>query len=114
MKYSEDILTKLKDFMDEMDSTPSSFWKHCSVHHIADLLGVHRDTIYDWEENHPEFSDTIKKWRERRNALFLELKQKNAAWIFLAKNWLGMRDKQEVEHSGELKPLKVIVSDGDK
>lgn len=103
MKYQGDETIKLvEDFTSEMTAEPSNFWKHCSIHHIACLLGTHRDTIYDWEKKHDGFSDTIKSWRERRNALFLELKAKHAAWIFLAKNWLGMTDKQNVEQSGEV------------
>ena len=46
---------------------------------------------------------------ERRNALFLELKQKQAAWIFLAKNWLEMSDKQELEHKGGVKTDNTLV-----
>jgi hypothetical protein len=36
--------------------------------------------------------------------------------IFLAKNWLGMTDSQELAHSGDEKPiiLKVVIDDGEK
>jgi len=100
-KFNEEVIKKLEKFIAEMDV--SNFWKHCSVHHIACLLGVHRDTIYEWRKQYWEFSVTLKKWEEKRNALFLELKRKDGAWIFLAKNWLGMSDKQEMEHSGDLR-----------
>lgn len=112
MKYSESLIVELDEFIDEMTAEPSNFWKHCSVWHVALLLGVHRDTIYDWREKYPRFSDTIKRWEIKRNALFLELKKKDSAWIFIAKNWLAMTDKQEIEHSGDqFKPIQVIVSD---
>jgi len=110
MKYNPDFIKKIEKFTKELTSDSSNFWKHCSIHHIACLLGVHRDTIYEWQKKFPEFSDTIKKWEEKRNACFLELRQKNASWIFLAKNWLGMSDKQEVQQTTEFKPLKVIIS----
>ena len=110
MKYSEETIPKLEKFIGEM-SAGADFWKYCSVHHIAVLLDVSRETIYAWQKKYPEFSYTIKRWEEKRNALFLELRQKQGAWIFLAKNWLGMTDKQEIEHTGEFQPLKVIVSD---
>lgn len=114
MKYSEEMIQKVGAFTREMTAEPTNFWKHSSIHHIAVLLDVSRETIYAWQKKHPEFSDTIKKWEETRNALFLELRVKQGAWIFLAKNWLGMTDKQEVEHSGEFTPLTVIVSDNGK
>jgi len=39
------------------------------------------------------------------------VKKHNASvQIFLAKNWLGMSDKQEVQQTTEFKPLKVIIS----
>lgn len=73
-------------------------------------LGFHRDTIYEWEKVHPEFSDTIKVARSKRQ-LFLERRLLAAeigpivtSSIFALKNaspedW---RDKQEVETSGNL------------
>jgi hypothetical protein len=110
MKYSDETISKLEVFTREMSADPDNFWKHSSVHHIAVLLNVHRATIYKWQKEYPEFSDTIKRWEEKRNALFLELRRKDGAWIFLAKNWLGMIDEQKIEHSGEFQPVKVIIS----
>jgi len=52
--------------------------------------------------------------------MFLELRQKSSAWIFLAKNWLEMTDEQSIKHSGELKTdnkltIEVVsVSDNDE
>lgn len=103
MKYeAEKTVKKVEVFISEMTAIPDIFWKHCSIHHIAVLLDVHRDTVYDWKEKFPEFSDIIKKWQSTRDALFLQLKNKNSAWIFLAKNWLGMTDKQDVSQSGDI------------
>jgi len=109
MKFQNSFFKKIEAFMAEMDE--SNFWKHCSIHHIACLLGVHRTTVWRWVKDGEEAGDTnknkfatlIKKWEEKRNALFLELKRKDSAWIFLAKNWLEMSDRQEVKHSGEVK-----------
>jgi len=115
MKYKgQETISTLEVFIDEMDAVPVNFWQHCSVHHIAVLLDIRRETIYDWRNKFPEFSNTIKKWEEKRDALFLELKNKNGAWIFLAKNWLGMTDKQEVDSnvSGGLKlEIEKIITD---
>lgn len=98
MKYSASAITKLDKFTIELDeSADSDFWKHCSVHHVARLLGVCKDTVYEWAKTHEDFSDSLKKWQTIRDAKFLELRNKNGAWIFLAKNWLEMRDDQHVK-----------------
>ena len=89
------------------------FFSFCGVEQIAEALGVHRDTIYEWRNKHDEFSDAIKKWETKRNALFYKLaispQVKDAKWIFLAKNWLGMTDKQELEHKGGVKTDNKLV-----
>ena len=113
MKYNSSHIQTLATFINDMNT--SNFWKHSSVHHIACLLGVCRDTIYEWQKQYPEFSDTIKRWEEKRNATFLELRDKNSAWIFLAKNWLGMIDEQKIKQKHEFEPLTVIINkDGDE
>jgi len=69
---------------------------------------IHRQRVYEWEERHPEFADTVKLARVKRQA-FLERRLLKAvdgpvvtSSIFALKNagpddW---RDKREVEHSG--------------
>lgn len=76
---------------------------------MADL-GFHRDTAYEWQSKHKEFSDAIKLGQAKRQS-FLEKRLLGAdvgavvtSSIFALKNtgtgdW---RDKQEVEHSGEM------------
>ena len=98
MKYSESVITKLEKFTIELDGcADTDFWKHCSVQHIAKHLGICKDTVYTWNKDHGEFSDAFKKWQTVRDAKFLELRNKNSAWIFLAKNWLEMRDDQHLK-----------------
>jgi len=106
MKYKgEETIKEITKFIHEMlilGLSDAEFWKYCSIHHIATRLDVHRDTIYDWMKKYPEVSDAIKRWEELRNSKFLELRKKDGAWIFLAKNWLGMRDQQGMEHTGSV------------
>jgi len=100
MKYSPECIKKLEAFTAEMTVTPASFWSHSSVHHIACLFGVCTRTVYNWRDANPAFLHAIKRWETKRNALFLEQRVKQGAWIFVAKNWLGMKDTQEIELPG--------------
>lgn len=71
-------------------------------------LGIHRQRVYEWVEQHPDFSDTVKLAMAKRQ-LFLERRLLSAdagpvvtSTIFALKNagaedW---RERQEVEHSG--------------
>lgn len=73
-------------------------------------LNIHRQRVYEWEARHPDFADTVKLARSKRQA-FLERRLLKAAegpvvtsTIFALKNagqgdW---RDKIETEHSGEI------------
>lgn len=72
-------------------------------------LGIHRQRVYEWEERHPEFADTVRLARVKRQ-LFLERRLLAAkegpvvtSTIFALKNagaedW---RDQQQIEHTGK-------------
>jgi bacteriocin-like protein len=71
-------------------------------------LNIHRQRVYEWEARHPDFADTVKLARSKRQA-FLERRLLKAcdgpvvtSTIFALKNagqgdW---RDVQAREHSG--------------
>jgi hypothetical protein len=79
-------------------------------HDIISLMGEGlslTDTAYQWEKDHPDFSDAIKIARGKR-LLFLERRLLGAAEgpvvtssIFALKNAdrLEWRDKQDIEHT---------------
>lgn len=103
---------------------------------MMEMLGVKKDTFYQWKKDKPEFSEAIKKGRFESNGEILNsafnqtkgyyvrvtepMKRKidqfeeviemveydkyfppnPALTIFMMKNRLGYRDKQDVEHSG--------------
>jgi transposase-like protein len=84
---------------------------------LAVALGVHRDTLYEWMELYPEFSDAVKKGRDEFDTVEVEkslfykatVTKDTVAQIFWLKNrnprrW---RDKQDLEHSGNIK-IEVI------
>lgn len=82
-------------------------------------LGFHRQTAYDWQEKYPEFSDAVKRGQAKRQ-LFLERRLLTTdhspivtSTIFALKNtgtgdW---RDKQEVEHSGQMVTIAKDAAD---
>jgi hypothetical protein len=94
-------------------STPSDFLQLCGMEQLADSLDVSRDTLYEWAKEHDEFSDALKGWLCARNACFYRMAKAlpPAIWIFLAKNWLGMRDKQIIEFPGANDALRFQFGD---
>lgn len=80
-------------------------------------LGIHRQRVYEWVDRHPEFADTVKLAQAKRQ-LFLERRLLSAdvgpvvtSTIFALKNAgaADWREKQELEHSGEV-GVKVIIN----
>lgn len=101
-KYQDEKTCELVEAIIETMGS-RNFFSYCSVEHVAEILGIHRDTIYEWNEKHPEFAAAINHWEQKRNALFYPLTRtlKPAIWIFLAKNWLGLKDEQISRFFGE-------------
>jgi hypothetical protein len=61
-----------------------------------------RSSMYEYENEHKEFSDTIKKARSKMEVIYEQLLQDgNSGAIFALKNF-GWKDKQEIEHSGQI------------
>ena len=88
----------------------------CSMDEICEVVGVTDKTLTKWckETYGKSFSGIFKAKRGkgkislRRNMMVMA--QSNAAVaIFLAKNWLGMKDKPE-EDSEAVKPTPVTVN----
>ena len=92
----------------------------CSLTEIAAFFNCSEDTIERRvkEEYGITFAEYFSKKRVaglvslRRNLFKMSEKQPAVA-IFLAKNWLGMSDKQEVEHSGHIGKNAEELSDAE-
>jgi transposase-like protein len=74
-----------------------------TLNDIAYFLELHPNTVSRWRKRHPAFDEAIKRGDAKKrvsltNALFKSaIEARNiAAQIFLAKNWLGMSDRQDV------------------
>ena len=78
-----------------------------TVDQIASVLGVSRQTIYERQNEYPEFSDALKRGRGKgvanvTNALYTKaVDGDNTAMIFYLKNRAGWVDKQEVQSTVE-------------
>lgn len=79
---------------------------------IAFEWEVCRDTMYDWERNHRDFSYALKKGHEFfrgywenffYDAAHLKRRIDLGSAIWLTKNTLGWADKQEVKQESEVK-----------
>ncbi len=99
-KYKPEYCQKLIDHMAQGLSFES----------FAGLIDVCLDTLYEWEKKYPEFSETKKRGR-RKQAIFWEGAGRDAAlgkienfnataFVWMTKNMLGWREKQDVELSG--------------
>ena len=104
-----------------------------SFESFAGLIGVNKDTLYEWEKVNPEFSDSKKDGFEKSRLFwekmgidYLVNKSSSSAgvgsestalnatvYIFNLKNRFPKewRDKQEIEHSGELTGFTIEVVD---
>ncbi len=78
---------------------------------IATELGVSRQTLYTWEEKHPEFLDAMtrarefcQRWWEDAGQVGLEADKFNGGvWAKnMASRFTDWQEKKHVEHSGAI------------
>lgn len=89
-----------------------------SFESFASEIGVHRDTLYEWAKQYPDFSDAKKrgtdlalKWWERigQAGMVGKIKGFNAAvWIFSMKNRFKWSDRLAVDDESE-KPQRTFT-----
>ena len=90
---------------------------------FAGTIGVHVDTLYEWEKVHADFSEAIKQaralcqlWWEDQGQVGLFMGKEDgsfsqSAWIFNMKARFGYRDKQEVDLN--VSEIKITKEDED-
>ena len=123
-KYNDNILEKAEQYLLEcVDTTEqvvtgesekfTSYKEKIKVNlptieGLAVYLNIHRDTLYQWEKEHPDFSDIIERLRGSQikslvnNGLSGDYNP-TIAKVLLSKH--GYSEKQEVQHSGEIKTI---------
>lgn len=96
----------------ELETAVDSYFKDNERVTLAGLavhLGIGRRTLYEYADRE-EFSHIIKRARERVEAVYEErlIYENNATGVIFALKNMEWRDKQEREHSGEIRlpPLK--------
>ena len=74
-----------------------------SLKDMAYIWSVDQDTITNWKDKYPAFSDALKRGDAHKRYSLLQAMSANAilflnptSQIFLAKNWLGMKDRRDV------------------
>lgn len=103
-KYNDELQEKFDDLVDRWEVR--DYFKYGDVNQIALFLGIHRDTVYDWNVKFERFSDTLKRWKTKQRAFLFELAPaisvKNASlWIFLAKVKLNYAEINKHELTGK-------------
>lgn len=90
------------------------------VEEYASSIGVHMDTLHEWRNKHPEFSEAFKKARQAQLIHFQEMgyglangriKGQVAAWCFMMKNMFGWRDSIEQTQTLNIKGIVFDSSD---
>ena len=104
-KYLKQEATELLNVVSEvMDKT--NFFDYCAVDNVCIYLDISQSTFHRWIKTYKEFKTAVRRWEQKRNSIFyiFMLKLNPVVWIFLAKNWLGLNDRQvtELEMKGSL------------
>lgn len=83
-----------------------NFFTYCSFEALAEFMGIYKQTLYTWMAKYPKVKDSVGRFTQKRDALFYSFVPvlTPGSWIFLAKNWLGMTDRQitEIDAHGSL------------
>ena len=92
---------------------------------MAYYWGVTENTVTNWKKESEDFLDALNSGNSNKKIALLKAMYDNATQkgvpavqIFLAKNWLGMRDNQGMVHSGEIKAdgkltIEVVNTEGE-
>lgn len=111
-KYNDEIIEKAEDYIKNYitygDQIPM-------IDGLALELGIHRDTINDWEKKYPEFSDIVRtlmthQGRKLMNgSLSGEFREKTATLALSSNHGLVIRSETDITSSdGSLKqPTKI-------
>jgi len=118
-KYNQEILDKSLSYLSDYESAGDVM---PSVVGLSLVLGVSRETIYDWssQEEKKEFSDILEKINAKQHQVLMNQGLRgafNSNIVKLALGKHGYHDKQDVTSGGKTLDtnwtVKVIASDND-
>jgi hypothetical protein len=97
-KYTEDIPARLEDMMRQ----------GYSIQEVCLELGICKQTLYNWTQEHPELLDAKKNgewfsegwWMKAGREALKDRDFNYTGWYMNMKNRFGWSDKQAIEHSG--------------
>lgn len=96
-KSQEELTSKIEEYFNYCDTHKKPY----TITWLAYFLWTTMDLLLDYENNHEQFSDTIKRAKQRVQ-LFVEeaLFWNNVTWvIFNLKNNFWRKDKQEIDQN---------------
>lgn len=116
--FSEEIIEKTKAYIDACEDEDATYIsqesekykmykpklkvKLPSIDGLAYHLGIHKDTIYQWEEIHTQFSDLINMLRNKQAERLINMGLSGDYNPYIAKALLakhGYADKQEIDQT---------------
>lgn len=122
-EYSEEIVEKVKLYLEscvdeviqEVSGESEKFTKYNNklkvklptIEGLAVYIGIHKDTIYEWEKIHEQFSDVIALLRSKQaealinNGLSGDYNP-TIAKVLLSKHGYKEEIKTDTEHSGSI------------
>lgn len=81
--------------------------------HLASILKINQDTLYEWAKKHPAFSEALTICKQMQQHILITNALKGnytpGPAIFALKNLCNWRDKSEVEHTGNIQQ-KITVN----
>jgi len=102
-KYNKEIIEKARDYLENFNET----YNHAipSVAGLAKVLGLNRDTLYDWasQDEKKDFSDILRQVVSDQEYVLLDMGLKglyNPTITKLALGKHGYHDKQDSQVSG--------------
>lgn len=78
-----------------------------TIEGLANYLGVHRDTVYDWEQQHEAFSDIVTRVRQEQATRLIDnglsgTYNPQIAKVLLSKHGYSEKIEQDLNHSGDV------------
>lgn len=117
--YKEEYSHQAEEFLETCQDTYDSETRQWTVNlpsidKFSDHLGFHRDTLYKWAEDFPEFSDTLDKIRKAQKNKLMDSGLAGTYNSTIAKLLLNSnhnvieKSQQQLDHTSQGDKINVI------